>query len=74
MCDLCLTKQSYGDDAARDFGPIARLVLEVVRGLREQGTTTLLQVLGGREEISRLSASRRQGVNNIKSEIKLCLA
>ena len=46
-CDVCCSRTKFGDDATRDFGPVARFILSAVESLAEQGMTTLLQVLGG---------------------------
>jgi superfamily II DNA helicase RecQ len=47
-CDTCKAQTQYGDDAVRDFGPVARMILEAASCLREQGMSTLMQVLGGK--------------------------
>lgn len=48
-CDNCLKVATYGDDSQRDFGPLgARVVLQAVSELAEQGATTILNIIGGR--------------------------
>ena len=47
-CDNCVAAKTYGDDATRDLGPIARVVLRAVHALREPSMTTLLNVIGGK--------------------------
>ena len=47
-CDVCLISQTYGQDAQRDFGPLgARIVLQAVAALKDQGSTNILK--GGNE-------------------------
>jgi hypothetical protein len=46
-CDTCLSKEKYGKDATRDFGPIVRFILQGIQFLKEQGLTALLRVLNG---------------------------
>jgi superfamily II DNA helicase RecQ len=47
-CDVCCSRTTYGEDATREFGPVARFILSAVDSLAEQGLTTLLQVLSGK--------------------------
>jgi len=47
-CDVCRARATFGDDAYRDFGKVARFLLHGIDSLSEQGMTTLLQVLGGK--------------------------
>ena len=47
-CDTCLNVATYGDDAQRDFGPLgARVVLQAISSLNEQGLTNILKVITG---------------------------
>jgi ATP-dependent DNA helicase RecQ/Werner syndrome ATP-dependent helicase len=46
-CDTCRALKKYGEDAARDFGDVARIILEAVVKLKEPGMTNLMKVLGG---------------------------
>lgn len=46
-CDVCQTRKEFGEDTLRDFGPAVRFILSGIIVLKEQGMTTLLQVLSG---------------------------
>jgi ATP-dependent DNA helicase RecQ/Werner syndrome ATP-dependent helicase len=47
-CDVCLTHKQHLDDLERDLGPMgARVILEAVRSLREQGLSVLEKVIAG---------------------------
>ena len=52
VCDVCRAKETYGDDATRDFGSLARIVLTAVAGLKDYQSETAIQkvVAGGLAE------------------------
>jgi superfamily II DNA helicase RecQ len=47
-CDNCKSMEKHGDDASRDFVPVAILILEAASRLKDPSKTTLVQVLGGK--------------------------
>ena len=46
-CDTCLGAKKYGDDALRDFGTEARLIMSAVVGLKEGSMGILEKVMKG---------------------------
>jgi superfamily II DNA helicase RecQ len=47
-CDVCQSAAVYGGDTQRDFGPMgARLLLQVIEALSDQGLTNIVKVVGG---------------------------
>jgi RecQ family ATP-dependent DNA helicase len=47
-CDVCVALKRYGDDVNRDLAHLgARIVLTVVGALNQQGSSTIVKVIGG---------------------------
>lgn len=75
-CDVCKSVEKYGDDAQRDFGGEARIVLHAVDALNQQSMSQILLLLADgatlethRYKRNRSPSSVKATLDSLKSEL-----